>query len=268
MILINLDGFQPSTAWIKKAASLKKQLIDAANKNDWDEVRSIIDNNDEMWQKLKQPLLDLEKYRGKCWYSESKNEYAYMHVDHFRPKKAAVGIDKQDHGGYWWLAFDWENYRICGPIGNTNKGDKFAVYKNKANSPDDNIEDEIIFFLDPTEEQDVLKITFNNNGEIMPIHQSGFHFQQARYTIDCLKLNSKQLMEARKEIWIKCDALIRETQDLAEKDNQNPSSFIRGQIKEKIKQIQGLVISTTEFSATAKACLRSTGIDWAMSIAP
>ncbi|MFA5780371.1 MAG: hypothetical protein WC947_09580 [Elusimicrobiota bacterium] len=268
MILINLDGFQPGADWIKKSISLKKQLIAAAKKSDWDKVHSIIDKNGKMWQILKQPLLDLKKYRGKCWYSESKNDYAYMHVDHFRPKKAAVGIDKKDYGGYWWLAFEWKNYRICGPIGNVNKRDKFAVYKNKANCPKDNIEDEIIYFLDPTEEQDVLKITFNNNGEIMPIHKSGFHFQQAVYTIDCLKLNDKPLKEARKEIWIKCDALIRETQYLTEEDSQNPSSFKKGQIKEKIKQLQRLVISTAEFSATAKACLRSTGIEWAMSIAP
>lgn len=265
MIHIDTNGLVPDPAWIQKASRLTRRLLAAANK---DEINSIIDANENMWQQLKRSLLELEKYRGKCWYSESRNDYAYMHVDHFRPKKAAIGIDKQDHGGYWWLAFDWKNYRICGPIGNVNKRDNFAVLRNKANSPQDNIVDEVIYFLDPTEEQDVLKITFNNNGEIMPIHESGFYFDQAQYTIACLKLNYKQLVEARKEIWIKCDTLIRETQSLTQDDSQNPSAFRRGQIKEKIKRIQELVISTAEFSATAKACLRSTGIDWAMSIAP
>ena len=264
MIHIDRDGFTPGEAWIQKAYRLTEQLLAATST---EEIHSIIDANAHVWRELKQPLLELEKYRGKCWYSESKNDYAYMHVDHFRPKKAAIGIDKIDHGGYWWLAFDWRNYRICGPVGNVNKRDKFAVYRNNANSPEDNIEDELIYFLDPTEEQDVLKITFNSNGEIMAIHNSGFHLKQARYTIDCLKLNSKQLKETRKEIWIKCDTLIRETQVLTQEDNQNPSPFKRGQIKEKIKTIKELVISTAEFSAAAKACLKSTGIDWVMSMA-
>lgn len=264
MIHIDTNGFVPDPDWIRKASRLTRSLLAAANK---DEINSIIDANVNMWQKLKTSLLGLKKYGGKCWYSESKNEYAYMHVDHFRPKKAAIGVDKKDHGGYWWLAFDWKNYRICGPIGNVNKKDNFEVLRNKANSPRDNIADEVIYFLDPTEEQDVLKITFNNNGEIMPIYRSGFYFEQARYTIAYLKLNYRQLVEARKEIWIKCDALIRETQSLAQKDSQNPSAFIRGQIKEKIKHIRELVATKSEFSATAKACLRSTGISWAISIA-
>lgn len=262
MIYIDRDGFTPDQNWAQRADDLTQQLLSAVDKA---QINSIIDANENMWGELKESLLGL--YEGKCWYSESKNDYAYMHVDHFRPKKAAIGKDKKDHGGYWWLAFNWKNYRICGPVGNVKKRDKFAVFRNKANSPADRIEDEIVYILDPTEENDVLKITFNSNGEMMPIHKSGFYFEQAEYTIDCLKLNHKTLKEARKNIWLKCNKLFSDTQSLIEEDIQNPSAYIKGQIKEKIKRIKELVASTAEFSATAKACLKSTGIDWAISIA-
>jgi uncharacterized protein (TIGR02646 family) len=262
MIHVNRDGFSPDANWVQEAAQLTSQLLAAQNKAERD---SIIDDNEEVWGRLKAPLL--EKSYGKCWYSESKIVYAYMHVDHFRPKKAAIGKDKIDHGGYWWLTFDWRNYRVCGPVGNINKKDKFAVLRHKANLPLENIADEMIYFLDPTEEQDILKITFNNFGEIMPIDSSGWHFEQARYTIDNLKLNCPDLKEARKTLWNDCYNLIIETQKCLDEDKINPSANIKGQIKEKIKQLKKLVQSTEEFSATAKACFKSSGIDWLISIA-
>lgn len=261
MIHIDRDGRRPDSNWIERANQLTKKLLEASNK---DEIHTIIDKNENTWRKLKEFLLDISS--DKCWYSESKDNYSYLHVDHFRPKKVALGIDKQDHGGYWWLAFDWKNYRVCGPVGNINKKDKFAVLKNKANSPNDNIEDEIIYFLDPTEEEDVLKITFNNVGEIMPIENNGWIFEQADYTIKNLKLNSKKLKESRKNIWVKCSNHINQTQTLMYQNNINPSPFRRAQIKEKIKQIKDLVKASSEFAATAKACLKSTGIDWTMKI--
>ena len=80
----------------------------------------------------------------------------------------------------------------------------------------DNCKDEIIYFLDPINEFDVMKITFNNAGEIMPIHSTGWYFDQASYTIKNLDLNCKILKEARKEIWIKCSLLVNQTQKLIE----------------------------------------------------
>lgn len=262
MIHIDKNSFNPNADWLQRADETTLQLLNAS---DIHEIHSIIDSNKNIWGDLKDFLLEISK--NKCWYSEAKDKYSHLHVDHFRPKKAAIGIDKKDYGGYWWLAFDWNNYRVCGAVGNVNKRDKFAVFRNKASTIDDNIEDEIIYFLDPTEEEDILKITFNNNGEVMPIIKTGWDYEQANYTIKNLKLNCKKLKEARKYIWNKCSNLVSEIQLLMQKNNINPSPFRRGQIKEKLTLLKDFVKATTEFSATAKACLRSTGIDWVMSIA-
>lgn len=262
MIYIDRDGHTPDAAWIAIADALTQDLLNAA---DADARNQIIDDNQALWGELKDFLLGISQ--NKCWYSEAKDAYAHYHVDHFRPKKEALGIDKKDKGGYWWLAFQWTNYRVCGGAGNVRKGAKFAVRANKANQPADSIDDEIIYFLDPCDEEDILKITFNDHGEMTPITASGWDYDRAVYTIESLNLNFKLLKEARKEIWAKCFTLIKETQNLMILNDATPSAARRGQIKEKIKQLKDLVKSTSEFSATAKACLQSAGLPWALQIA-
>lgn len=263
MRFINIENFSPDVEWLIKSNELTSALKKATT---IEEKNRIIDANESKWGELKDSLLELSF--NKCWYSEAKETYSHYHVDHFRPKKAARGIDKKDNGGYWWLAFDWTNYRVCGGVGNIIKRDKFAVKRYKANSETDPIQDEIIYLLDPTEEEDVLKITFNSNGEIMPIYKKGdWSYEQAEYTIKILNLNFKLLQEARKELWNKCESLIQETQKLMNEDNITPSATNKGLIKERIKQIKQLINPSSEFSTTAKACLESTGLNWAIKIA-
>jgi|WetSurMetagenome_2_1015567.scaffolds.fasta_scaffold135506_2 uncharacterized protein (TIGR02646 family) len=262
MIFIERKGFVPDTFWLAKADAITKQLLNTSTAT---ERNKIIDENEAIWGELKNALMELS--HDKCWYSESKNTFSYYHVDHFRPKKAAIGKDKKDYGGYWWLAFDWDNYRVCGAVGNVNKRDKFAVYGNKANRPNDVWQDETIYLLDPCKQLDPIKLTFNNNGEAMSLYSSGFHYEQAQYTIETLKLNFKNLKEARKKVWIDCSSLVNEISNLLDDENKKPSATRRGQIEEKFKQLKIFIKPTSEFSATARACLKSTGIEWAMNIA-
>lgn len=262
MIYIDRGNFVPEQSWLIRAGAVTQQLL---NEPDTSMRNTIIDQNENLWTELKDFLLSISK--EKCWYSEAKDVYNHLHVDHFRPKKIALGKDKKDHGGYWWLAFNWLNYRVCGGAGNVRKKDKFAVYSNKANQPTASIEDENIYFLDPTEEEDVLKITFNSSGEITPITKKGWDFKRADYTIESLNLNFKKLKEARKALWVKCFTLIKETQELMTQNNETPSANRRGQIKEKIKRLKELVQENAPFSATAKSCLNSTGLDWTLKIA-
>jgi uncharacterized protein (TIGR02646 family) len=262
MIYINRDGKSPDQDWLDRADAATNSLLSATS---YLERCQIIDANEALWRELKDFLLEISNQ--KCWYSEACDVYNNLHVDHFRPKKIALGIDKQDHGGYWWLAFKWGNYRVCGGAGNVRKKEKFAIRANKANDVNANTDDEVIYFLDPTEEEDPLKLTFNSSGEIGPLIQTGWDFERAEYTIRNLNLNFKKLKEARKILWVKCSTLVTETQDLMNQNNLSPSSFRKGQIKEKLRQLRELVDKTSPFSATAKACLRSTGIEWALAYA-
>src|SRR5574342_650759 len=63
----------------------------------------------QVWQCLNSSLAMLSN--GKCWYSESRNPTADKNVDHFRPKNRVE--EDSDHEGYWWLAFQWRNYRYA-----------------------------------------------------------------------------------------------------------------------------------------------------------
>ena len=262
MIHINRNESIPNQEWIERADGLTAQLIAAP---DGISRNQIIDNNSGLWGELKDFLLNIS-YQ-KCWYSEAKDAYNHLHVDHFRPKKSALDIDKVPCDGYWWLAFKWKNYRVCGGAGNVRKRDKFAVKEYKAVYPNTNIDDEIIYLLDPCEEEDILKITFNENGEITPISVEGWDFERTIYTIDSLNLNFKLLREARKEIWVKCSSLITEIQALMDQNNLNPSPNRKGRIKEKLIQLKELVLPSSAYSATAKACLKSSGLEWTSMIA-
>lgn len=262
MIHIDRANYQPDDEWLAKADGLTKQICNAPDSKS---RFKIIDDNEKVWGEIKDFLLALS--HRKCWYSEAKDSYNHLHVDHFRPKKVALGIDKKDYGGYWWLVFQWTNYRVCGGTGNVRKKDKFAVRSNKSSNPEIPIEDEIFYFLDPCEEEDVLKITFNQNGEVTPITNEGWDYERAIYTIEGLNLNFKLLKESRKEVWVECENLILETQSLMIENDKVPSVMRRGQIKEKIKRLKILVDPHSEFSSTAKACLGSAGLPWALQIA-
>lgn len=117
---ISLNDHVPDPAWLVKADKLLAQLKAAP---DTAARKAIIDANDKFWGKLKNWLLELS--HEKCWFSESKDCFSHWDVEHYRPKKSAKDIDGTEHEGYWWLAFDWHNYRICGNAGNRKKEPTF-----------------------------------------------------------------------------------------------------------------------------------------------
>jgi uncharacterized protein (TIGR02646 family) len=61
---------------------------------------------------VKKALAD--QYHHKCAFCEQKVEQ--FHVEHFRPKK----------GGYYWLAFSWDNLLLSCPTCNQHKDTNFA----------------------------------------------------------------------------------------------------------------------------------------------
>jgi hypothetical protein len=56
----------------------------------------------------------------KCWYSEKLLSFNESELEHFRPKN---NVAKSVHQGYWWLAFDWRNYRIASSVVNKRTED-------------------------------------------------------------------------------------------------------------------------------------------------
>lgn len=263
MIYVDIDNHPPSDDWLERADHLTLQLLAAAP----EERALIIEANQGMWTEIKQHFADIRK--RKCWYSEAVNDFAHCHVDHFRPKTNAIDENGDDKGGYWWLAFDWKNYRYSGPAGNVRKKDYFHVNKDKANKPDDPIEKEDIRFLDPTEPSDPQKLKYDNEGRVSEKETDKLHrdYIQAEYTIRRMNLNFVGLVEGRKDRYRKAYQIIRETQKLLALQQTNHDMARHQAIKAKQKELIELASRFSPYSAAVKYCLKESGFEWAINIA-
>src|SRR5258705_7981723 len=118
MRYINNKNIKLPNGWEAKAEALANKLVAAAP-----EERSKILKDNPIWQELLLSLHELSN--GKCWYSEAKEIMSDRDIDHFRPKNLAKNLDDSERGGYWWLAYDFENYRLSSIYSNRRRQDKF-----------------------------------------------------------------------------------------------------------------------------------------------
>ena len=171
------------------------------------------------WGLLKKWLSDLSD--GKCWYCESISERAASDVDHFRPK-AGVTCNRSkltNHDGYYWLAFDWQNYRYscqrCNrPEKDNNvsfgKHNEFALLdENQRNFTPTCINDEKSILLDPCVENDTKLLAHLSNGEVEPIYPDGTdEYERAEYTCRVLGLNQFGIPKKKRDSWEPISLLI------------------------------------------------------------
>lgn len=260
---INLDDITIPPEWINKAAKVTDELIAANNE---EERKEIIDRNDNLWGEIKNILLKASY--NKCWYSESIDLVSDWHVDHFRPKNRARNLDGTYRSGYWWLAFDWRNYRVVGSICNTrHKGDDektrgkhdfFPLRKNSkiASNPDEDVDDEEPLFLDPTRRSDPYLIMFEPDGKASPqAENDSWEYCRANETIYYFHLNHPYLRDRRAALWADCDKEIA----YLKSHTINRSITQRARIEEKIKNLRKMVSRESELSATVVSCILQNG---------
>ena len=267
MIYVHLGAFSPSAAWLTRARELTNDLL--GHIADDAQRKAILDAAaNHIWGQLKGELEILSF--GKCWYSEAREIASHYHVDHFRPQKRCTEKDGRHLAGYWWLAYMWSNYRLSAGAINSAKQDKFAVLANRAVDPNNpaQIDDEIFYLLDPLSMDDVPLITFNGNGEAMPLNpdEDAWEHKRAKYTIETLKLNSAKLRRARKQKWKKCAELIAGVGAKNLEYNNNPTASLRAKVAELKNQVREAVSPLKALSGTYKACLRSSREEWGLNI--
>lgn len=265
MILIDLLNNPPSEEWLQKAEVVTQLLIDT---NDRTEKIAIINKNQSLWSELKDHLSKLRN--RKCWYTESINDGAHCHVDHFRPKINALDEKGNDEGGYWWLAFEWLNYRYSGPVSNVRKRDYFPVLQNKVNDYGGNINTEEILLLDPIKIGDPSKLSFDGiEGKVIPKStiKESLEYKQAVYSILRYNLNDEGLKEGRRQKYGKVNNLINRSQKLLKLQTITYDIARQNDIIGIWKELRDLAHPDSEYSATAKYCLKSCGQDWALEIA-
>jgi hypothetical protein len=255
---IHLRRQHPNPAWVAKADKLLTQLRDAP---DAAARNTIIDNNSDVWGELKHWLLELS--HDKCWFSEAKDCFSHWDVEHYRPKKSAKDADGTAHEGYWWLSFDWTNFRICGNAGNRKKGTFFPLRAGCVRCPPlGDLRHEDAQLLDPIDEDDPALLSFNLEGRAMPAAHVTDPWERGRveYSVERYNLDFPPLMDKRKTVWAECWERIQEyLQELTLYHNDRANGIAKDRYKQAARRLRELMHEEKELSAVVRACILSTG---------
>lgn len=244
-------------AWLAKSAQLVNDLaaLDAAGKRD--ERNALIDANSAHWGALKEWLLALSA--GKCWFSEVRELYSHYDVEHFRPKKEAKALGASQRDGYWWLAFDYMNFRVCGNVGNRKKGGWFPLKDGSLCSsyaaPCE--ESETRYLLDPVDGDDVALIAFDEEGKVIPLpNSSEWEKERVDETVKRLKLNEHvPLTEARRKVWIKVSSLIEDYKKAKSRSRDGHNPAAKANLTNILRQMRDMTSPEAELSAVARWCV-------------
>jgi hypothetical protein len=249
-------GSTPPQDWMDEAEALTEQLKNAPD----DKTRiSLVFAHRKLWRDPRLLNWLTEIHHRKCWYSEAMESVSSYHVDHFRPKGRAAQMDKTERSGYWWLTFDWKNYRLAGQLLNVKKRDLFPVqypgFAQAANPLSLHAEGPIL--LDPLT-NDAWFVSFEriDDGECLATACPGLaqpKTDRVTLTIEVLGLNRLPLLNSKRAVvWGRCLERIREYNDA---DN-NPMIETQGVVRFiAARGLAQLCAEDQEFSSVAKACV-------------
>jgi len=267
---------QAVTAELKACTDDPESIPEGHRKTARQKRKEIIDNNRELWTKIKSTLLSWS--HNKCWYSELKDVGSDYHVDHFRPKGRVLNPGETEREGYWWLAFDWTNYRIAVSWCNSPHKNDQGISKGKhdqfplkpgsytATEPGDLTTEEEPYLLDPTDELDVTYISFDEQGIPVPTVQSGWQAERVTRTRDILHLDAPQMIEARQRIWRECEHIAAATDRLIQAPKAKSNPDYKHQIEARFEELCRRISPKAELSAVARAYLEKCQYWWARKL--
>ena len=284
MIFIDLSTYLPDDDWRYEAWQLEQELHAKVTN---EEKFAFIDANRAFWGRLKAGF----PHNDKCWISESKESVSVYQIEHFRPTRAvgrSTSVFKLLHPiveetrrdwtaatrykglGYWWLAFNYLNYRNCGGKINNTKGIRFPMEQNSviAYSLNDDWNNERNILIDPTKSGDPDLVTFDPDGKARPntLTKESYEFLRAHVSIEIYGLNSiDTLVTHRAAKWNECYKAIKRAIDKYDDiegavNNGDLPLYNRyfGEFMDFIdNDIKPAIRETSEFSAVAKACVMS-----------
>jgi len=238
-----------SQAWRDMADKARGELMAAPDK---DARKAILKKvaSSNVWREFYNLLPDSLKH--KCWYCEAEEIRSDMPVDHFRPK-SKVEDDKQ-HDGYWWLAFDWQNYRCACTYCNSRRvfdeteGGKACRFplenpEERAFAPADQIklDNERPYFLDPFNLDDEKLLWFDNDG--VPIAKPSATAEQqkkVKNSIEIFHLHESRITRARNRIRLEVEQNIRKIKN--NDDVPAAKAKLRRMVKETEKLSRAAVV--------------------------
>lgn len=247
-----IQGMPPQD-WIDDAEAVTTKLRAAANDIERGEI---IKKNEGLWRDDRIRDWLLQQFNNKCWYTEAYDSVSSIHVDHYRPKGRAKDLDGNEYEGYWWLAFEWKNYRICGQLINVKKLDVFPIVEGaRANCADlVSLELEAPLLIDPLTDQTRLISYEKDEDGCMAVPMAGIaeaDEHRALRTIDILGLNRlDRLNQKRADYWQKC------LNEIAGYGVDGPQVLRCVRQASAITKLKEMVAYCSEFSSVSEACIR------------
>lgn len=249
------QGATPPQDWIDKANAVTEQLRNATTS---EERKAIIQANEGLWRDDRLRNWLLQFFNNKCWYTEAFESVSPIHVDHYRPKGRATELDCNETVGYWWLAFEWTNYRISGHLINSKKSDFFPIVEDARANPDDplSIRLEAPLLIDPLTDQAWLISYEKDEDGCIAVPAAGIDEAEelrAVKTIEILGLNRIDKLNKKREVtWDDCMQLLADYKGASLEPQVFKAIFQAKAVLELRKMIQ----YNREFSSVAEACIR------------
>lgn len=258
----DVKGWRPWTQdrwekWLKKSEKLLTEVIQLNDAGKLVERNKFIDCNSVHWGKLKPWLLALS--HGKCWFTEGRDICSHLDVEHYRPKKSCITVNGVNQDGYWWLAFEYGNFRIAGTVPNRKKGGWFPLHSASRYSTYNARceESETPYLLDPINKSDVALLAFDEEGNAIP--KPGidtWEEQRVKMSIERLKLNDHDALPAeRRRVWQQVTQVIEKylKAKLAYRPGINPSP--KETMEDALRQLYKWTREDAELSSVARWCI-------------
>jgi hypothetical protein len=273
MRLVDVSRLILPAGWQERA----RAALEAIAALDSAERAKAINQRSAIWAELKPALKGLS--HNKCWYCESKDLRSDNAVDHFRPKNSVKGTERfpaaSGHPGYWWLAFDYTNYRfsctICNSIrksaGGTSGGkqDCFPLFdeQHRAKCDHDDTDEELPLLLDPTNPADLGALWFDDSGTAVPRPkkpgESDVSYERwrarAEESIALYHLNHPDIKEARHRLAQQIRQLANDT-DKWLRRAESGVPVAHAELGVKLGQLRRALDADSEYSATGYCVLR------------
>ncbi len=247
---------RPSKAWFKKAKAATNKAIRERNGHKWDT---------KIYANRREVRAALEKlFYEKCAYCE-KHLPEIWDVEHYRPK-SRVAERKEDHPGYYWLGYTWENmYPSCTSCNRRTKdkplwddlrelpaGGKFDHFplsheSTRAMSHVDDISKEARLLVNPCKDNPKQYLGYDPKGQVFSIGNNPIGVK----SIEVYNLRRRRLRRRRKKIIARTIKILRVLRNQKGKSNDNDPINL-------LKELLGEMLSNgSEYAGAARFVKRN-----------
>lgn len=266
MRFIDLSTFTPSAEWLTIANNHTSTILPLTR-----ELRSAYfeESHNKHWNEFNFLKSLKEHGKRKCWYSEARSE-VQLFVDHFRPKLLVTKITgsynyaeagtRPLQNGYFWLAYNYQNFRIVNNISNKRKGNYFplaSLSPSIETFPPGVINSEIHMLLDPCVENDTKLIMYNiiKPKPVFSILQNTHNFHRAQISIMAYNLDDSLLQTLRMKKLKMCNSLYIEADKAF-----NSNNFVSFSVN--CSKLVDMLSPEAEFTMMIKHRLEGLNKDW------